>query len=36
MSDLFTDCDVFEPDAALRRDYGISEEELGNCVKKLC
>lgn len=34
ISDLFTDCDVFEPDSALREDYEISEEELKNCVKK--
>jgi hypothetical protein len=33
ISDLFTDCDVFEPDSALREDYEISEEELRNCVK---
>jgi hypothetical protein len=34
ISDLFTDCDVFEPDSALRENYEISEEELKNCVKK--
>lgn len=34
ISDLFTDCDIFEPDAALRDDIEISEEELKNCVKK--
>jgi hypothetical protein len=34
ISDLFTNCDVFEPDSALREDYEISEEELRNCVKK--
>ena len=34
ISDLFTDCDVFEPDSALREDYEISEEELRNRVKK--
>jgi len=34
ISDLFTDCDIFEPDSALREDYEISEEELRNCVKK--
>ena len=34
ISELFTDCDVFEPDSALREDYEISEEELRNCVKK--
>ena len=31
---LFTDCDVFEPDPSLREDYEISEIELKNCVKK--
>ena len=31
---LFTDCDVFEPDPNLREDYEISEVELKNCVKK--
>lgn len=34
MSKLFTDCDVFQPDPALREYYEISEEELRNCVKK--
>jgi len=34
ISDLFTDCDIFKPDSALREDYEISEEELRNCVKK--
>lgn len=34
ISDLFTDCDVFQPNPALRDDYEISEEELRNCVKK--
>ena len=34
ISDLFTDCDVFEPNSALRDDFEISEEELKNCVKK--
>tara|TARA_B100000475_G_scaffold177211_1_gene141678 strand:+ start:502 stop:792 length:291 start_codon:yes stop_codon:yes gene_type:complete len=33
-SDLFTDCDVFEPDPLLRGDSGISEIELKTCVKK--
>lgn len=33
ISNLFTDCDVFEPDVRLREDYEISEEELRNCVK---
>tara|TARA_Y100000748_G_C15202392_1_gene374018 strand:+ start:132 stop:476 length:345 start_codon:yes stop_codon:yes gene_type:complete len=35
ISNLFTDCDVFEPDPSLREDYEISEVELKNCVKKL-
>ena len=34
ISNLFTDCDVFEPDPSLREDYEISEVELKNCVKK--
>ena len=34
ISNLFTDCDVFEPDPGLREDYEISESELKNCVKK--
>ena len=34
ISDLFLDCELFEPDSALREDYEISEEELRNCVKK--
>jgi hypothetical protein len=34
MSDLFIDCDVFQPDLALIKDFEISEEELRNCVKK--
>jgi hypothetical protein len=34
ISDLFTYCDVFEPDSALREDYEISEKELRNYVKK--
>ena len=34
ISNLFTDCDVFEPDPSLRKDYEISEIELKNCVKK--
>ena len=34
ISNLFTDCDVFEPDPNLREDYDISEVELKNCVKK--
>tara|TARA_B110000046_G_scaffold91829_1_gene99859 strand:- start:239 stop:619 length:381 start_codon:yes stop_codon:yes gene_type:complete len=34
ISNLFTDCDVFEPDPNLREDYEISEVELKNCVKK--
>ena len=28
ISNLFTDCDVFEPDPSLREDYEISEVEL--------
>ena len=35
ISNLFTDCDVFEPDPNLREDYEISEIELKNCVKKI-
>lgn len=34
MSKLFTDCDVFQPDPALRKYYEISEKELRNFVKK--
>ena len=34
LSNLFTDCDVFEPDPSLREDYEISEVELKNRVKK--
>ena len=34
ISNLFTDCDVFEPYPSLREDYEISEIELKNCVKK--
>lgn len=34
VSNLFTDCDVFEPDSNLRKEYEISEIELKNCVKK--
>jgi len=34
ISELFTDCDVFQPDPALRDNYEISEEELRNRVKK--
>ena len=34
ISNLSTDCDVFEPDPSLREDYEISEVELKNCVKK--
>ena len=33
-SNLFTDCDVFQPDPSLRGDFGISEVELKNCVKR--
>ena len=34
ISNLFTDCDVFEPDPNLREDYEMSEVELKNRVKK--
>jgi hypothetical protein len=34
INELFTDCDVFQPDPILRDDYEISEEELRNRVKK--
>ena len=34
ISNLFTDCDVFEPDPSLREDYEISEVKLKNRVKK--
>ena len=34
ISNLFTDCDVFEPDHNLREDYEILEVELKNRVKK--
>ena len=34
ISNLFNDCDVFEPDPNLREDYEISEVALKNCVKK--
>lgn len=34
INELFTDCDVFQPNPDLRRDYEISEEELRNCAKK--
>ena len=34
ISNLFTDCDVFESDPSLREDYEISEVELKNRVKK--
>jgi hypothetical protein len=34
MSKLFTDCDVFEADPAVRKEYEISEEDLRNFVKK--
>jgi hypothetical protein len=34
LSKLFTDCDVFQPDPALRDFYEISEEELKNYVKE--
>ena len=35
ISNLFTACDVFEPDPSLIEDYEISEVELKNYVKKL-
>ena len=34
ISNLFTDCDVFEPDPSLREDYEISEVEFKDCMKK--
>lgn len=34
ISELFTDCDIFEPNLNLREDYEISEEELRISVKK--
>lgn len=34
ISELFTDCDIFEPNINLREDYEICEEELRNRVKK--
>ena len=34
ISQLFTDCDVFEPDQLLREDYEIGEEELRNCSNR--
>ena len=34
ISNLFTDCDVFEPNPSMREDYEISEVELKNRVKK--
>lgn len=34
ISELFTDCDIFEPNFNLREDSEISEEELLNRVKK--
>ena len=34
ISNLFTDCNVFEPDPSLREDYEISEVKLKNHVKK--
>ena len=35
ISNLFIDCDVFEPNPSMREDYEISEVELKNRVKKL-
>jgi hypothetical protein len=34
ISDLFTDCEVFEPDLTLREDYEISEDQSKDCVEK--
>jgi hypothetical protein len=34
MSNLFTDCDVFEHDPILRENYEISEDQLRDCVEK--
>ena len=34
ISELFTDCDIFEPNVNLKEDYEICEEELRNRVKK--
>lgn len=34
ISELFIDCDIFQPDPDLRRNYEIAEEELRNRVKK--
>ena len=34
ISDLFLDCEAFEPDPLFRKEYEISEEELRNCVKE--
>jgi Bacterial self-protective colicin-like immunity len=34
ISELFTDCDVFEPDSRFRNDGEISEEQLRDCVKR--
>lgn len=34
ISDLFIDCDAFDPDPVLRDDYEISEEQLRNGVKR--
>jgi hypothetical protein len=34
ISNLFTDCDVFEPDPSLREDYETSKVKLKNRVKK--
>ena len=34
ISNLFMECDVFEPDPSLREDDDISEIELKNYVKK--
>jgi hypothetical protein len=34
ISDVFSDCEVFQPNSRLRKRYEISEEELRNRVKK--
>lgn len=34
ISDLFIDCNTFEPDSTLREDCELSEDELENCLKK--
>jgi hypothetical protein len=34
ITELFTDCEIFQVDPDFRHDYEISEEELRNRVKK--